>query len=182
MPRLSVPNLAFKAGPSGLVYAQVKDAFGWVPNCLAAIAAHGPEALNVILGADAVLSAGSLSERDRVIIKLVISVVSGCHYCVAAHNHAAMLIGLTPDELKLVHDGKPTGDIKLDTLVQFVRDLAQSHGTVKDADFFAIKRVGYTNAQLVEISLSFAVTIFTSIFNRIKNTEIDFPPIPQSGL
>jgi len=41
----------------------------------------------------------------------------------------------------------------------------------------AIKAAGYSDAQLVEISLAFATTIFTNVFNRINDTEIDFPAV-----
>jgi len=29
----------------------------------------------------------------------------------------------------------------------------------------------------MEISLAFAITVFTSVFNRINDTEIDFPAV-----
>jgi hypothetical protein len=31
--------------------------------------------------------------------------------------------------------------------------------------------------QLVDISLAFMTTVFTNIFNRINDTEIDFPAV-----
>jgi alkylhydroperoxidase family enzyme len=40
-------------------------------------------------------------------------------------------------------------------LVRFVRTLAETSGTVSDDDFAAIKAAGYTDAQLVDISLAF---------------------------
>ena len=175
MSRLSVPNLEFHAGPSGQIYAQIKKAIGSVPNTFAAIAAHGPAALKSILAADQVLAAGSLSKRDQETIKLVISGVAGCDYCVAAHSMLGKLAGLKPEELKSIRDGKPTGDAKRDALVRFVRTLAETSGTVSDDDFAAIKAAGYTDAQLVDISLAFATIIFTNVFNRINDTEIDFP-------
>src|SRR6266478_9568575 len=126
MSRLSVPNLASDAGPSGQVYAQIEKALGSVPNTFAAIAAHGPAALKSILAADTVLAAGTLTKRDQEVIKLVISGAGGCDYCVAAHNHLAGLAGLKPEVLKQVRDSEPTGDAKRDALVGFVRKLAQS--------------------------------------------------------
>ena len=36
---------------------------------------------------------------------------------------------------------------------------------------------GYSDAQLVEISLAFATTVFTNVFNRINDTDIDFPAL-----
>jgi uncharacterized peroxidase-related enzyme len=177
MPRLSVPNLESDTGASGQIYAQIKKAIGGVSNTFAAIAAHGPAALKSILAADAVLAAGSLTKRDQEVIKLVISAAGGCDYCVAAHNHLARLAGVTPEALKQIREGQLTGDAKLDALVGFVRKLAQSSGTVSDEDFAAIKAADYSDAQLVEISLAFATTVFTNVFNRINDTEIDFPAV-----
>jgi uncharacterized peroxidase-related enzyme len=177
MSRLSVLNLESDAGPSGQVYAQIKKAIGSVPNTFAAIAAHGPAALKSVLAADAVLASGSLSKRDQETIKLIISGVAGCDYCVAAHSLLGKLAGLKPDELKNIREGKPTGDAKRDALARFVRQLAQSSGTVSDEEFAAIKAAGYSDAQLVEISLAFATTVFTNVFNRINDTEIDFPAV-----
>ena len=177
MSRLSVPNLVSDTGPSGHIYAQIKKAIGGVPNTFAAIAAHGPAALKAVLAADTVLASGNLNKRDQETIKLVISGVAGCDYCVAAHSLLGKLAGLKPEELKNIRDGKPTGDVKRDALVRFVRKLAATSGTVSDADFAAIKDAGYSDAQLVDISLAFATTVFTNVFNRINDTEIDFPAV-----
>jgi uncharacterized peroxidase-related enzyme len=175
MSRLSVPDLEYQAGPSGQVYAQIKKAIGSVPNTFAAIAAHGPAALKSILAADTVLAAGNLTKRDQETIKLIISGVAGCDYCVAAHSLLGKLAGLKPEELKKIRVGESTGDTKRDALVRFVRSLAKTSGTVSDQDFAAIKAAGYTDAQLVDISLAFATNVFTNVFNRINDTEIDFP-------
>jgi uncharacterized peroxidase-related enzyme len=177
MSRLPVPNLESDAGPSGQIYAQIKKAIGVVPNTYAAIAAHGPAALKSILAADAVLASGSLTKRDQEIIKLVVSTAAGCDYCVAAHSHLAKLAGVKPEVLEQIRAGQPSGDAKRDALVHFVRKLAQSSGTVSDEDFAAITAAGYGDAQLVEISLAFATIVFTNVFNRINDTEIDFPAV-----
>ncbi len=177
MSRLSVPDLESDTGASGQIYAQIKKAIGSVPNTFAAIAAHGPAALKSILAADAVLAAGSLSKRDQEVVKLVISAASGCDYCVAAHTHLAKLADVKSEVLKQIREGQPSGDPRRDALAGFVRGLAQSSGTVSDQDFAAIKAAGYSDAQLVEISLAFATTVFTNVFNRINDTEIDFPAV-----
>ena len=177
MSRLSVPNLASDTSASGQVYTQIKKAIGTVPNTFAAIAAHGPAALKSVLAADAVLAAGSLTKSDQEVIKLVISAAAGCDYCVAAHNYLAKLAGVKAEVLEQIRKGQPTGDAKRDALVRFVRKLAQSSGTVSDEDFAAIKAAGYSDAQLVEISLAFATTVFTNVFNRINDTQIDFPAV-----
>jgi len=128
-----------------------------------------------VLAADAVLASSALTKRDQETIKLVISGVAGCDYCVAAHSLLSKLAGLKPEELKKIRDGEPTGDGKRDALIRFVRKLATTSGTVSDDDFAAIKAAGYSDAQLVDISLAFATTVFTNVFNRINDTDIDFP-------
>lgn len=177
MSRLSVPSFETATGATAEVYGQIKKAVGSVPNTFAAIGAHGPDALKAILLADSVLASGSLSKRDQETIKLVISEVAGCDYCVAAHSLLGKLAGLKPEELKNIRERMATGDDKRDALARFVRKLAQSRGTVSNEEFAAIKAAGYTDKQLVEISLAFATTVFTNVFNRINDTEIDFPAV-----
>jgi hypothetical protein len=106
-------------------------------------------------------------------IKKAIGSVPNTFAAIATHGPAAV----KPEALKQIRDGQPTGDAKSDALVGFVRKLAQSSGTVSDDDFAAIKAAGYSDAQLVEISLAFATTVFTNVFNRINDTEIDFPAV-----
>jgi uncharacterized peroxidase-related enzyme len=177
MSRLSVPSLESATGATAEIYSQIKKAIGSIPNTFAAIGAHGPDALKAVLLADSVLAAGSLSKRDQETIKLVISGVAGCDYCVAAHSLLGKLAGLKPEELKNIRDAKPTGDAKRDALARFVRKLAATSGTVSDADFAAIRNAGYSDAQLVDISLAFATNVFTNVFNRINDTDIDFPAV-----
>ena len=177
MSRLPVPGIENATGATAEVYAHLKKAIGNVPNAFAAIGAHGPAALKAILAADAVLASGSLSRRDLETIKLVISGIAGCDYCVAAHSLTGKLAGLKPDELKNIRSGSPTGDAKRDALIRFVRRLARTSGTVSEVEFEAIKAAGYSDAQLVDISLAFASIVFTNVFNRINDTDIDFPAV-----
>jgi AhpD family alkylhydroperoxidase len=148
-------------------------AAGNVPNTFATIGAHGPAALQ----ADGVLAASTLSKQDQETVKLLISEVAGCDYCVAAHSLLGKMMGLAPEVLKQIRAGQPTGDAKRDVLVRFVRNLAETGGTISDEEFSAIKATGYTDQQLVDISLAIAVTVFTNVFNRINDTAIDFPAV-----
>jgi uncharacterized peroxidase-related enzyme len=136
-----------------------------------------PAALMAVLQADGVLAAGTLSKQDQETIKLIVSEVAGCDYCVAAHSLLGKMTGLKPETLKQIRTGQPTGDVKRDALAHFVRNLAQTSGTISDEEFSAIKAAGYNDAQLVDISLAIAVTIFTNVFNRINDTAIDFPAV-----
>ena len=98
MSRLTVPSLQSATGATAEIYAQIKKATGSVPNTFAAIGAHGPAALKAMLAADAVLASSTLTKREQETIKLVISGVAGCDYCVAAHSLLGKLAGLKPED------------------------------------------------------------------------------------
>lgn len=177
MTRIVTPALESATGATAEIYAVIKKAAGGVPNTFATIGAHGPEALKAVWQADGVLAASSLSKQDQETIKLVVSEVAGCDYCVAAHTLLGKMTGLKADALKQIRTGQPTGDAKRDVLVHFVRNLSQTSGTISREEFDAIKAAGYTDQQLIEISLAIALTVFTNVFNRINDTAVDFPAV-----
>lgn len=177
MSRIATPALDTATGETAEVYARIKKMAGSVPNTFAAIGAHGPAALQAVLNADTVLAGGSLTRQDQETIKLLVSGAAGCDYCVAAHSLLGKMTGLSPDVLKNLRDGQPTGDDKRDALITFVTVLSNTRGTIPETEFTAIRRAGYTDAQFVEISLAIAVTVFTNVFNRINDTVVDFPAV-----
>jgi alkylhydroperoxidase family enzyme len=61
--------------------------------------------------------------------------------------------------------------------VRLVGKLVKTSGTIRDRDFSTIKAAGYTDQQLVDISLTIAVITFTNVFNRINNTELDYSAV-----
>ena len=177
MSRLHTPALDTAVGATAEVYAQIRKAAGRVPNAYAAIGAHNPAALQIMFQADAVLATGALSRQDREIVKLVVSESAGCDYCVAAHSQLGKMAGLSPEALGQIRAGQPTGDARRDALVRFVRTLTLTSGTISDEAFADIRAAGYTDAQLVDVSLAVAVIAFTNVFNRINDTEIDFAAV-----
>jgi uncharacterized peroxidase-related enzyme len=177
MSRINTPAPEVATGTTAELFGQIKKAVGRVPNAYAAIGALEPNALKAMLQADGALSAGTLSKQDRETIKVVVSQIGGCDYCVAAHSQIGKMVGLQPETLKQIRAGEPTGDAKRDALTHFVRKLVRSSGTISEAEFNAIRAAGYTDAQLVEISLAIAVIVFTNVFNRINDTTVDFPAV-----
>lgn len=177
MSRIATPSVESATGPSAEVFAQIKKAVGNVPNTFAAIGALGPAALKAVLNAEGVLAASSLSKQELETIKLIVSEVAGCDYCVAAHSLLGKLAGLKPDALKQLRNGEPTGDAKRDALARIVRLLAKTSGTIAQEEFAAIKAAGYSDVQLVDISLAISLTVFTNVFNRINDTTVDFPAV-----
>jgi AhpD family alkylhydroperoxidase len=160
------------------VYAQVKKiAGGSVPNLFAALGHLAPNSLKAVLNAEGALGSGSLNHKDIETIKVAVSELTGCDYCVAAHTMIGKMVGLKPEELRQIRAGQPTGDAKRDALVRFVRVIMQTSGTLSRGEFSAIRSAGYTDAQLADISLAIALVVFTNTFNRINDTDVDFPAV-----
>ncbi|RKP51913.1 carboxymuconolactone decarboxylase family protein [Pararobbsia silviterrae] len=177
MSRISMIKADDATGVTADVFGQIKKAVGKVPNAYATIGSHNIAALQALLQADAALAKSSLSKQDQETIKLAVSEAAACDYCVAAHTLVGKIAGLAPDTMKQIRAGEATGDAKRDALVRFVRGIVQSRGTVSQDDFDAIVAAGYSETQLVEISLAIAIITFTNVFNRINDTTVDFPAV-----
>ena len=126
---------------------------------------------------NSVLVLGGGSEIANETVKLLLSSVVGCDYCVAAHSMLGKMAGLPQDVLRQIREGAPTGDARRDALIRFVKLLTETSGTIGEEEVAAIKAAGFTDRQLVEISLAIAVTTFTNVFNRINDTDVDFPAV-----
>jgi uncharacterized peroxidase-related enzyme len=178
MSRLSAIKPDAATGATAEIFAKIRKAVGKVPNAYATIGTHSPEALGALLSVEGVIAAGTLSKPDVEAIKLAVSEVAGCDYCLAAHTLAGKFAGLAPEAMKAVRAGEPSGDAKRDALVHFVRVLVTTHGTVPEAEVSAIREAGYTERQIVEISLAIASITFTNLVNRVNDTTLDFPAAP----
>jgi AhpD family alkylhydroperoxidase len=178
MSRIAIPAIESATGATADIYTQVKKiAGGRVPNTYAALGHLIPASLAAVLNTQGVLASGSLNQRDLQTVKLLVSAKADCDVCVAAHSFVGKMVGLPVDALRAIRTGQATGDAKRDALVRFVSLLLTTSGTISEDEFAAIRSAGYTDTQLAEISLAIAVAAFTSTFNRINGTDVDFPPV-----
>ncbi|GJH30045.1 carboxymuconolactone decarboxylase family protein [Caballeronia novacaledonica] len=178
MSRIATPAIETVTGAAADIYSRIrKNSGGRISNTYAALGYLVPASLAAVLDAQETLNAGSLSRQEHEIIKLIVSVKTGCELCVAAHSYLGEIAGIPVDTLRAIRAQRPTGDAKRDALVRFVSHLCITSGTISDDEFTAIRAAGYTDIQLAEISLTFALGIFTNTFNRINRTDVDFPAV-----
>ena len=177
MSRFSSIQPEAATGEAAEVFAKIRKAIGKVPNAYAVIGTHNPAALGSMLATEGVLAAGSLSKPDIEAVKLAVSEVAGCDYCVAAHTLAGKFAGLSPEAMKQVRAGGPTGDAKRDALVHFVHGLVGTRGTVAESEVDAVRAAGYTERQLIDVALAVSSITFTNLVNRINDTTLDFPAV-----
>jgi AhpD family alkylhydroperoxidase len=138
---------------------------------------NSPVALQAALDLDGTLRKGSLSAKQIEAVKLAVSAVAECDYCLAAHTLMGKRAGLSGDAMSAIRAGNRTGDDAIDALVRFARLLVGSAGTVAAEQVAAVKAAGYSDAQIVDTLLAIAAITFTNLVNRVNDTEIDFPAI-----
>jgi AhpD family alkylhydroperoxidase len=178
MSRIVIPAIESATGATADIYARIrKTAGGRVPNTYAALGYLAPASLASVLNVQGALASGSLSLQELETIRLLVSAKAGCDVCVAAHSFIGKMAGLPVDALRAIRAGQATGDAKRDALVRFVSHLHTTSGSISLDEFTAIRTAGYTDTQLAEISLAIALITFTNTFNRINDTDVDFPPV-----
>src|SRR3984957_4573467 len=99
-------------------------------------------------------------------IKKAIGSVPNTFAAIAAHGPAALKAVLSADTV-----------LAAGSLSKRDQEVIKLVITAAAEDSAGIKAAGDSDPQLVEISLAFATTVFTNVFNRINDTEIDFPAV-----
>lgn len=177
MSRLNAPAITEASGQAAQLFAAIKGAVGKVPNAYAGIGMLSPVALESVLQLDGALRKSSLNAQQVETIKLAVSEQAGCDYCLAAHTLMGRKAGLDSEAMLGLRHGQPSGDAQLDLLAQFARTLVASRGTA-DAALVARMREHYSDAQIVDTLLAVTAITFTNLYNRVNDTELDFPPAP----
>ncbi|TAK41507.1 MAG: carboxymuconolactone decarboxylase family protein [Betaproteobacteria bacterium] len=176
MPRLNLVAPEQASGRVKELYDGLKATVGVVPNIYRGVA-NSPAALDVLLGMGAKLREGSLTAAQTEAVKLVVSQVYGCHYCLAAHTLVGKKAGLTEGDTLAIRRGT-IADSGLQALVRFVNVAIQPGGRISDDELNAIRGAGFNDAQITEVLMVLAQTVFTTLFNRANRTEVDFPAAP----
>lgn len=140
--------------------------------------ANSPEALNCYLQMSEICDRCSLPKELREEIALVVSQANNCNYCLSAHSAIAKSFGMHEKEILSARKGQ-SQDKKWQAILKFCKAIIDKRGTVSDADVQELKNQGVTDKELCEIVLVTNLNMFTNYFNKIINTENDFPPAPN---
>ncbi len=158
----------------------VKAQLGSVPN-LFRVLANSPAALGGYLGLNGALAKGALDPRTRERIALAVAEVNGCGYCLAAHTYLGTnLAKLDAAEIAANRAGR-SNDAKADAAVRFAVALTQSRGHVGDAALATIRAAGWSDAEILEITVHVALNTLTNYVNEVAGTEVDFPAVARAA-
>jgi AhpD family alkylhydroperoxidase len=139
------------------------------------VMANSPAVLDAYLQLSGAIGE-TLSPQLREKIALLAAQENACDYCVSAHTAVGRIVGIADDEIAASRRGE-SSDAKDAAALAFTRSFFDTKGAVSDADLAAIRDAGYADGEIAEIAGNAIASIFTNYFNRLAQTEIDFPKV-----
>jgi len=173
MKTIKVPIPDEVSAESKILFDQIRKHLGKLPNLYATIG-YSPRTLKGYLEFDAAIDAGVFSSKEKEAIKLVVSEVNKCDYCLAAHTLIAKSKGISRDDTVSFRKGYAE-DVKLDTLVKVAKEITLQRGNIGDQLFNQFFDVGYDEAALIDLVGLITTMTFTNYVYALTKVPIDFP-------
>lgn len=175
MPRIPAINPDQATGQAQRLLKGIQSKLGFAPNIMRTMA-NSPAVLQGYLEFSNTLSKGNLSPKFREQVALAVSEMNDCQYCLAAHSAIGRSVGLSEEAIGDSRRGE-SPDTKEATALAFTRNVVENRGWVSDEDVAKLRRVGFSQGDIVELMANISLTLFTNYFNHVAETEVDFPAV-----
>jgi hypothetical protein len=119
---------------------------------------------------------GTLDPKTRSAVLAMSGAALGVPYVERLTERIASGAGWQPDEIVRFTEGLGSGDEKLDSLLDVVRDAGKNLGLVVDATWERAVLNGWTPEQLVESFAFFSIAVYLAYFTNFAGTELDALP------
>ncbi len=173
MARLNSIDPAAATGKAKALLDAVNTKLGKVPNMMR-IMANSTAALESYLAFSGALNHGELLPKLRELIALTVAEQNECEYCVAAHTVIGKGAGISAAEAVAARRGQGP-DAKSSAAITFARRIVETNGHVSTEDVRAVRSAGYTDGQIAELIAVVSLNIYTNLFNKVVDSEVDFP-------
>lgn len=164
------PQSAPEAARPALEAAQ--KSLGFVPN-LYGMLAENPAVLEAYQTLAGIFAKAGFSPIEQQLVPLIVSVENQCRFCVGAHSALATMAKVSPDLIKAIRDGDPTGDPKLEALRSFTLKVMRERGFVADADVARFLEAGFTKAHVLGVVLGVAWKTISNYANHLAETPLN---------
>ncbi len=176
MSRINIPSIEQSLEASKPLLAAVKQQFGVVPN-LMRLVGLSPAALEGYLSLNGALGKGKLDAKLRERIALAVAEFNGCDYCLSAHDYLGRNVAkLSGEEINAAREGH-SSDPRAAAALHFALQVAETRGSVSDADLAALRSAGFDEGAVIEIVVTVALNVLTNYVNNVARTDIDFPKV-----
>jgi uncharacterized peroxidase-related enzyme len=173
--RLQPVDVEKATGATKAVLDTVNQKMGKVPNIFK-LMANSPAAVDAFLAMSGALSKGTLSAELREKIAITCAEVHVCEYCLSAHYAIAKSIGMSEADLDEARNER-SKDAKESAILAMTRAIILHRGEVNDNAFAEYRAAGITDAEISEVIALIGLNTFTNYFNKVAQTEVDFPRI-----
>jgi len=147
---------------------------------------NSPTALDAYLTLEQSLSRCSLSVREIEAIKLLVSQINRCEFCLSIHTVKSKAAGIDQHEQLVIRRLSDTNapvdgidDERLAAILNLVAGFFHKPGTVDKQVLDDARGAGLTDANLMDIVAAVSTIFLTNIFNHINDTELVYPEAPE---
>ena len=128
------------------------------------------------LNMEETLASCSLAVREVEAIKLTVSELSRCEFCLAVHTMKAAKAGLDEAAQLNIRAGQPCGDARVDAVAAVARHCMLGGGTLATAQIEELRLLGFDDSAFMEIVLAASTIFLTNSFNHFNDTPLSVPP------
>ena len=180
MSRINAVDVETTSRKTGDLFKAIKSQMGGIPNIFSTMA-QSPATLEALLNFNTALGQGVLAPSLREQIALTVAGKNECDYCASAHTVMGKGAGIDTEELQRNLNGD-SDNAKTQAALTFSQSVVENRGGISDEDVSALRNAGFNDEELIEIIAHIAINTFTNYFNRIAQTEIDFPVVNTSNV
>jgi uncharacterized peroxidase-related enzyme len=177
MSRLKTVEIEQTTGKVKRILESYQSNLGMVPNVFKGMA-NSPITLQATVTLDRLIGEGTLTSVEQEVVKLVVAQYHDCEYCLAVHTAVGAHRGMSAQQMLDIRRGK-TDHARHQALLQFTRRILETNGLVADSDLATLRAKGYTDEQIAEVVTIIGATTLGCYYNRLNQTELDFPKAPE---
>ena len=173
MKNITVPTRNEVAEKSQRIFDNLEKQLGMVPNLYATIG-YSEDALENYLSFSDKAGKSSFSMKEIEAIKLAVSEVNGCEYCLAAHTAIAQMNGFSVEETLDLRAAN-IEDEKLSVLTQLAREISLKRAYVDEEYLERFYALGYGEKALIDLIAVVTDITFTNYTHALTKIPVDFP-------
>ena len=143
---------------------------GGTPGPMVAAMANAPALLRGYMELDRAMKRSHIDRPISERIALAAQERIGCGVCLAAHTHAARVLGLSDADIELARQGTAT-DPKIAAMVAFGQHVVAAPSEVSDEQIDELRAVGYSDEQIAEVVGLVSLQLLTGAFNLVAGIQ-----------
>ena len=136
--------------------------------------ANAPAALEAYQTLSQINARAGLTLQEREVVQLVAGTRHGCTFCVAGHTALARnKAKLSPEVVEALRAQGTLPDARLQALAAFTEAVINTRGRVSDAELQALREVGYTDGNALEVIVGVGLATICNFGNNLAQTPLN---------